>query len=198
MRIGYARVSTEDQNLALQHDALKAAGCETIFDDHIRGTVAQRPGLDAALAQLVPGDALVVWRLDRLARSLPHLLQLSQELRDRHVDLVSLSEAIDTTTATGELVFAIFGAIAQFERRLIVERTNAGIAAARRRGRHIGRPLKLNRRQIEHARAQINAGETVATMADLLQVNPSTLRRALAAVASERPEPASDGLRRDG
>ena len=143
MLIGYARVSTLDQNLDLQRDALTAAGCEKLFEDHVSGAVTVRFGLEAAIEALRKGDTLGVWRLDRLGRTLSHLISTVYELGARGVGFRSLTEAIDTTSSTGNLVFQIFGAIAEFERNLIRERAQAGLAAARARGRDGGRPLKL-------------------------------------------------------
>jgi len=141
--VGYARVSTESQNLQLQIDALKKDGvaAKLIFTDKLSGATAERPGLDACLKELRGGDTLLVWRLDRLGRSVRHLVTLVEDLRERGVGFRSLCDgAIDTTTASGELVFNIFSSLAQFERRLIAERTKAGLAAARARGRFGGRP----------------------------------------------------------
>ncbi len=130
MRIGYARVSTDDQNLDLQKDALGRAGCERILEDHEGGAKAARPGLAAVLEYTRKGDTLTVWRLDRLGRSLRDLIDLVNQLEDRGVGLQSLQEAIDTTTSSGKLIFHVFGALAEFERNLICERTQAGLAAA--------------------------------------------------------------------
>ena len=141
--VGYARVSTEGQDLALQIDALQKYGVakELIFTDKASGAKHQRPGLDACLKELRDGDVLLVWRLDRLGRSVRHLVTLIDQLRDGNVGFRSVCDgAIDTTTASGDLIFNIFSALAQFERRLIQERTKAGLAAARARGRHGGRP----------------------------------------------------------
>ena len=143
MLVGYARVSTAEQTLALQEDALRAAGCDTIFTDTISGAKAERPGLSAALAYLRPGDALAVWRLDRLGRSLPALIATLAGLEERGIGFRSLTEQLDTTTSGGKLIFHVFGALAEFERDLIRERTRAGLAAARARGRQGGRPKKL-------------------------------------------------------
>src|SRR4051812_40202196 len=140
MRIGYARVSTLDQNLDLQEDALKAAGCEKIYTDKASGTRAEGPGLERALADLRAGDRLVVWKLDRLGRSLRHLIETVTALRDRGVGFQSVQEAVDTTTSGGKLIFHVFGALAEFERDLIRERTLAGLAAARSRGRKAAGP----------------------------------------------------------
>jgi len=143
--IGYARVSTTDQELGLQLDALKKAGCskEFIYTDKMSGSKQLRPGLDSALAELDSGDILVVWRLDRLGRSMSHLVTLIESLLEKNIGFKSIQDgAIDTTTASGELMFNIFSALAQFERRLIQERTKAGLQAARARGRLGGRPVK--------------------------------------------------------
>lgn len=140
MKIGYARVSTDDQNLDLQLDALTKAGCGRLFTDTASGAKAERPGLTNALAFARPGDVLTVWRLDRLGRSLPELVKVVGNLEASGVGFESLTERIDTSTAAGELVFHVFGSIAQFERRLMIERTRAGLTAARARGRKGGRP----------------------------------------------------------
>lgn len=142
--VGYARVSTGEQNIALQLDALRDAGCRKIFQDRVSGVRAERPGFNDALAYLRPGDTLVVWRLDRLGRSLKHLIEVVTDLEERQIGFKSLQESIDTTTSGGRLVFQIFGALAEFERNLIIERTRAGLAAARARGRKGGRPRKLS------------------------------------------------------
>lgn len=139
MKIGYARVSTDDQNLDLQRDALTAAGCERIFTDTASGAKADRPGLAEALTFARKGDVLVVWRLDRLGRSLPELVRLVGELDATGIGFESLTERVDATTAAGRLVFHVFAALAEFERNLIRERTHAGLAAARSRGRKGGR-----------------------------------------------------------
>jgi DNA invertase Pin-like site-specific DNA recombinase len=140
MMVGYARVSTVEQNLALQLDALRSAGCKKIFQDRLSGSVRERPQLVRALKSLKPGDTLVTWRLDRLGRSLHHLLYLMKELNDGGIAFRSLSESIDTATASGRLLFHVMGALAEFERSLISERTKAGMASAKRRGKRLGRP----------------------------------------------------------
>jgi DNA invertase Pin-like site-specific DNA recombinase len=134
MKIGYARVSTD--NMSLQLDALQAAGCEKIFTDQLSVATTKRPGLDEALTALQPGDVLTVWRLDRLGRTMRHLVETVTDLAERGIGFQSLTEAMDTTTAGGELLFHVMGALAQFERRLNAERSRAGIEAARRRGKH--------------------------------------------------------------
>jgi DNA invertase Pin-like site-specific DNA recombinase len=179
-KIGYARVSTDDQNLSLQHDALHAAGCDQVFEDGLSGTKESRPGLDAALKALQPGDVLVVWKLDRLGRTMKHLVNLIDDLGRNNIEFCSITEGMNTTTAGGELVFHIMGALAQFERRLIAERSKAGRDAARRRGKHLGRPPTLTPEQLKHARRTINAGEeSVSGMAALLKVHRVTLHKAL-------------------
>lgn len=143
MYIGYIRVSKQEQNEALQIDALKKAGCTKWFLDKITGSKFERKGLDEALAYLRPGDTLVVWKLDRAGRSLKHLIELLNTLKEREIDFVSITEKIDTTTPGGKLIFHMMGALAEFERDLIRERTNAGLEAARARGRTGGRPRAL-------------------------------------------------------
>src|SRR5436190_15524143 len=140
MLIGYARVSTHDQTLALQQDALKQAGCERLFTDTASGAKADRPGLDQAIGFARSGDTLVVWKLDRLGRSLPHLIDTVTGLQDRGIGFKSLTEQIDTTTSGGKLIFHVFAALAEFERDGIRERTQAGLIAARARGRRVGHP----------------------------------------------------------
>lgn len=144
MLVGYARVSTHDQDPALQHDALEKAGCERVFTETASGAQRDRPELKAALDYMRPGDTLVVWRLDRLARSMKQLIETVEGLENRQVGFRSITESIDTTTSGGKLVFHIFGALAEFERTIIQERTRAGLAAARARGRTGGRPPVLD------------------------------------------------------
>jgi DNA invertase Pin-like site-specific DNA recombinase len=144
MLIGYARVSTDDQNLDLQKDALTCAGCEHILEDHQSGSKAERPGLRAALEYAREEDTLVVWRLDRLSRSLKDLIELVTQLESRGIGLKSIQESLDTFSSSGKLIFHIFGALAEFERNLIRERTQAGLQAARARGRKGGRPHSLD------------------------------------------------------
>lgn len=152
MRIGYARVSTDDQSHDLQHDALRAAGCERIFTDTASGAKAARPALDEALAFVRAGDVLAVWRLDRLGRSLRHLVDLMDLFAERKIQLQSLTESIDTTTASGRLFFHVMAALAEFERELTLERTRAGQAARRARGRLGGRHHRLT---LEQAKAVV-------------------------------------------
>lgn len=179
--IGYARISTVEQNLDLQLNALNSAGCETIYQDAgASGAKRERDGLTQALSSLEQGDQLVTWRLDRLGRSLSHLIETVETINAKGAEFRSLTEAIDTCSAGGKLIFHMMGALAEFERSLIIERTKAGQDAARKRGKHIGRKRKLSISQIEHAKLMIGSGqETIATMAGLLNVNRSTLWRAL-------------------
>ncbi|EHL31769.1 hypothetical protein LDG_5931 [Legionella drancourtii LLAP12] len=144
MLIGYARVSTDDQNLDLQHDALKNAGCEKFYDDHMSGNKINRPGLEAAIEYAREGDIIIVWRLDRLSRSLKDLIEMIALLDGKKIGIKSLHESIDTSSSSGKLIFHIFGALAEFERNLIRERTHAGLQAARARGKNGGRPKKLS------------------------------------------------------
>lgn len=180
-RIGYARVSTRSQKDDSQIDELTAAGCDKIFTDHgVSGKHASRPELDKCLAYLREGDVLVITRLSRAMRSLRHLLDLAAELQERGVGLVVLKQDIDTTSATGRLVFHILAAIDEWQRELIVEGTHEGLAAARARGRTGGRKPKLTAAQVKHAQALYAAGgHTVAEIAKLLGVSRQTVYRAL-------------------
>ena len=178
MKIGYARVSTLDQNSELQLDALKVAGCEKIFQDKISGSTADRPGLTEALAYVRRGDSLVVWRLDRLGRSLKHLLAVVEDLEGRGVGFISLQEGFDTTTSGGRLIFQIFGALSEFERNVIRERTNAGLAAARARGRKGGRKEKLSPGQVETMRKMSASQQhTVAEICRVMGITKPTYYR---------------------
>ncbi len=181
MIVGYARVSTDDQTLALQLDALQAAGCEKVFRDTISGAKTERPGLSKALDHARNGDMLVVWRLDRLGRSLSHLIELIQALEGRGVGFKSLTEQIDTTTSGGKLIFHIFGALAEFERNLIRERTMAGLQAARARGRKGGRPRKPNTdtKIVMAKRLHADPNNSIADICKTLGVSRATLYRYL-------------------
>src|SRR5439155_19663251 len=156
MLVGYARISTSDQTLNLQRDALEKIGCSKIFTDTISGATTERHGLDAALAYVREGDTLVVWRLDRLGRSLKHLIETITTLNNRKIGFKSIQENIDTTTSGGKLIFHIFGALAEFERDIIRERTKAGLQAARARGRLGGRPKALTVKKTAMAQALYN------------------------------------------
>ena len=181
MKIGYARVSTEEQNLHLQRDALKKAGCDKIVTDKgVSGNSSKRDGLDRAIKQIQKGDVLVVWKLDRLGRSLSFLIELIEGLRNKGAGFQSLSDGINTTTPGGKLVFHIMGALAEFERSLIIERTKAGLAAAKRRGKYPGRPKLLTPQQIKHAKKILDRWEeTTGSMAALFGVDRTTIWRAL-------------------
>jgi len=179
--IGYARVSTDEQTTALQLDALRAAGCDVIHEDSASGSARSRPGLDRALADVSPGDTLVVWKLDRLGRSLHNLLDVAETLRGRDVALRSLTEQLDTATPAGKMLYAVLGAVAQFERDVIRERTRAGLDAARRRGERLGRPPALTPAQIREARTMFDRGDRAAHIARVLRVARATVYRALAA-----------------
>lgn len=182
MKIGYARVSTDEQNLDLQLQALKDEGCEVIHEDKASGVLNGRKGLTDALARCNAGDVLVVWKLDRLGRSLLDLVGLVEDLKTREVGLKVLTgqgATVDTTRPEGRMIFGILATLAEFERELIRERTKAGMAAAKRRGVKIGRPAKLTPFQIEQAAEMIDAGRSRADVAALMSVNVATLRRAL-------------------
>jgi DNA invertase Pin-like site-specific DNA recombinase len=182
MLVGYARVSTQDQGPELQMDALKAAGCERIFVEKASGAQRDRPELKAALDYMRDGagDVFVVWKLDRLARSLKQLIETVEDLEHRGIGFRSLTEAIDTTSAGGRLTFHIFGAMAEFERSIIRERTRAGLDAARARGRKGGRPPALSAKDIAHAKALLREPDiTVEEVAARMRVSPATLYRHL-------------------
>jgi DNA invertase Pin-like site-specific DNA recombinase len=178
MLIGYARVSTQDQTLNLQKDALEKAGCTRIFTDTASGAKAERKGLEEALSYVRSGDTLVVWRLDRLGRSLPHLIATMTALEERGIGFKSLTEQIDTTTSGGKLIFHIFGALAEFERNLLRERTQAGLLAARARGRRGGRPKALRERRVSMAQALYNNKQnSIAEICQTLKISKATLYR---------------------
>jgi DNA invertase Pin-like site-specific DNA recombinase len=190
MNIGYARVSTGDQTLDLQLDALRKAGCERVFEETASGAKADRIVLKEATAYARSGDVLVVWRLDRLGRSLQHLLTTIAGLAERGIGFKSLTEQIDTTTPGGKLVFHLFGSLAEFERDLIRERTNAGLAAARARGRLGGRPKKLaDPKKLALAKQLYDAGQTdIATICQTLGISRATLYRSIVIKNSEVSE----------
>lgn len=180
MIIGYARVSTHDQDPQLQLDALSEAGCDQVFQERITGTQRERPELNACLRSLRKGDTLVVWKLDRLARSLKDLVTIVGELEEQGVGFRSITEAIDTTSSTGRLVFHIFGALAEFERNLIRERTVAGLKAARARGRKGGRKPALSRADVRRAAAMLaDPTMTKTEVARYLGVSRVTLNTSL-------------------
>lgn len=186
--IGYARVSTADQSLALQQDALAKAGCDPLFEDHASGARADRPGLAKALDYARDGDTVTVWKLDRLGRSMAHLIETVRALEARGVGSRSLTEGVDTTTPGGTLIFHLFGALAQFERDLIRERTRAGLAAAEARGRKGGRRPVVTPDKLTRAQAHIAQGLTVREAAMRLKVGRTALYRALAEVSEQAPD----------
>ncbi len=183
MTLGYARVSTLQQDEALQRDALIEAGCDRIFVDKASGKLGPRPGLDSMLEQVRRGDTVVVWRLDRLGRSLRHLIEIFADLDNAGVAVRSLTENIDTSTPGGRLIFHVFASLAEFERDLIRERTLAGLAAARARGRTGGRPTVWTDEKLHTAVTMYNSGEhDVATIARVLGVSRASIYRGLAIV----------------
>lgn len=173
--IGYARVSTQDQNLDLQLDALRAGGCEVLFKDQLSGAKAERPGLIEVLAYLREGDVLTVWKLDRLGRSMSHLIRTVNDLQERGIGFKSLTEQIDTTTPSGRLIFHLFASLGQFERDLIRERTQAGLKAAASRGRKGGRKPVMTNEKLAHAQSLIANGLTVREAASRLKVGKTVL-----------------------
>jgi DNA invertase Pin-like site-specific DNA recombinase len=178
MNIGYARVSTLDQNLDLQLQALRKAGCKKIFREKVSGASRERPEFQRLLDQLRNGDTVIVWRLDRLARSTRDLLETMETIREAGASFQSLSEPwANTTTHAGKLIMTVFAGIAEFERDLIRERTSAGRQVARRRGIHLGRPRKLNTEQIKLARRLIDEGQSVREIADTFNVHTATIYR---------------------
>jgi len=189
MLVGYARVSTTEQNLDLQRDALNQAGCSRVFTDTISGAKAERPGLAEALSYMREGDALAVWKLDRLGRSLKDLIEIVTALEQRGIGFKSLQESMDTTTPGGKLIFHVFAALAEFERGIIRERTNAGLKAARARGRQGGRPRKLTGKRAEMAAAMLNdPTNNIDDICDTFGVSRPTLYRVAAAVrAASQP-----------
>ena len=193
--IGYARVSTAEQDTALQTDALRKVGCERVFEDVVSGAKADRPGLAAALAYLRDGDVLAVWRLDRLGRSLPHLIETIGALEARGVGFRSLTESIDTTTSGGRLIFHVFGALGQFERDLIRDRTKAGLTAAAARGRKGGRKPVVTAEKLQRAQEHIANGLNVREAATRLKIGKTALYSALqAAQVAPNPDESSQSV----
>lgn len=177
--LGYARVSTTDQSVDAQREALSAAGCSKVWTETASGATTSRPQLSDLFSHLRRGDTLVVWRLDRLGRSLPHLLETVEQLDVDGIGFRSLTEAIDTTTSGGKLIYSIFGALAEFERNLIRERTNMGLAVARAQGRLGGRPPAMSGAQIKQAKRMRSGGMSLADIREVLGVSRSTLYRHL-------------------
>ncbi len=187
MLLGYARVSSDEQTTRMQLDLLQAAGCERTISERASGASAERPVLGDLLSHVRANDTVVFWRLDRLGRSLPHLIEIVRRLEAAGVGLRSLTEGIDTTTANGRVIFHLFGALAEFERELIRERTRAGLAAARVRGRKGGRPAKLSPEKLRIATRLLKDPETTASeVARTLGVHRSTLHKALQAAKVSR------------
>lgn len=180
-RLGYARVSDNDQTEALQLDALAAANCDEVFVDHgVSGANRSRPALDRILASLRPNDTLVVWKLDRLGRSTIHLLEILGDLRQRDIDFIALTQGIDTTTAVGRMLFGQLAVFAEFEREQISDRTKAGMAAAKKRGQHMGRPNRLTQSQIVMISEEFaGGGVTIKGIAERYQISPQTVSRAI-------------------
>ena len=177
MVFGYSRVSTTEQDQALQEDVLTKAGVDQIFPDTASGAKTSRPALDEPLSKLRPGDTVVVWRLDRLGRSLRHLIDVFSDLESRGVAIRSLTESLDTSTPGGRLIFHVFGALAEFERDLIRERTNAGLAAARARGRTGGRPSVWTAEKLQTAQDLLAQGTDIATVSRILGVSRASIYR---------------------
>lgn len=177
MLIGYARISTQDQDLSLQTAALEKAGCEKIFTDKISGNKTDRPGLNLAFSHLRPGDTLVIWKLDRLGRGVKSLIDLITKLESQKINFQSLTEQIDTSTPTGRFFFHVMASFAQMERELIIERTRAGLAAARQKGRIGGRKRSMTHGKIEAAKKLFKAGELPKDIAKNLGVSIPTLYR---------------------
>lgn len=195
MKIGYARISTQDQSVNLQRDALTAAGCEKIFEDVASGAKSERAGLAEAVEFARAGDTLVVWKLDRLGRSLKHLIETVNQLQEKGIGFASLQENIDTTTSGGKLIFHVFGALAEFERELIRERTQAGLKAARARGRKGGRKEKLTPKQIEQAKAMVSDPNiSISSICETLKISKPTLYRYVPAPTKKRREQENSGL----
>lgn len=187
MKIGYARISTQEQSLDLQTDALTAAGCEKLFHDIASGAKDERRGLAEAVEYARSGDTLVVWKLDRLGRSLKHLIETINRLHEKGVGFASLQESIDTTTSGGKLIFHVFGALAEFERELIRERTRAGLKAARARGRKGGRKEKLSPQQVEMVRAMVNDPNiSIGAICETFKISKPTLYRYVPAPGKQR------------
>jgi DNA invertase Pin-like site-specific DNA recombinase len=182
MLMGYARVSTDDQSLALQIDALKAAGCELVFEDQMTGASVVRPGLEKAFSHLRKGDTLVVWKLDRLGRTVKGLVELVDFLQAKEIQFRSLTDSIDTSTSAGRFFFHVMAALAQMERELVRERTQAGLGAARARGRVGGRKPKMDESKKKAARRMLESGMTAVEVAQAIGVSRATLYRRVRSV----------------
>ena len=178
-KIGYARVSTDGQNLDMQISALEAAGCDRIYREHASGADRMRRVLELALSALKEGDSLVVWKLDRLGRSVAHLVAVADDLRKRGVDLVSVTEGIDTRTPAGKMTFHLIAAMAEMERDLASERVKTGMEAAVKAGRHMGRPPKITPAKTAAARALLESGQSLSSIGEALDLSVSSVKRAL-------------------
>lgn len=183
MLIGYARVSTQDQNLTLQHNALKKAGCQKLYNDHLSGTKINRPGLKLTLEVLRPGDTLVVWKLDRLGRTVKGLVELVNQLHDQQINFKSITDNIDTSTPSGRFFFHVMASLAQMERELMTERAKLGLAAAKAKGRTGGRKRKMTASKIEVAKKRLTSGVSPKDIAQNLGVSVPTLYRWLPAAS---------------
>jgi DNA invertase Pin-like site-specific DNA recombinase len=193
-RIGYARVSTTDkQTTRSQLDALKAAGADPVFQDRASGAKSDRPGLRQALDALGPGDTLVVWRLDRLGRSLSHLIAVSNEIAGKGAFFFSINDGIDTGTTTGRMIYNIMGALAEFERELISERVNAGLASAKLAGKRLGRPARLTAKDAATIRTLLQSGETWEGVARTFRTSKTTIVRTLKRFPQEGSAPGIEG-----
>ncbi|MGB8021819.1 MAG: recombinase family protein [Candidatus Nanopelagicales bacterium] len=192
-RLGYARVSTAAQDPQLQLDALAAAGVDEVYVDHASGVATSRPKLDELLRHARAGDTIVIWRLDRLGRSMKHLLELIEQLEQRDIGLVSLNEQIDTTSANGRLILRLLASLAAFERDLLAERRKAGLEAARKQGRIGGRPKALSPAAAEAATDMYREGKTVTQIADTLRVSRATIYRHVQQLVEQNPTPTPGG-----
>lgn len=179
MKIGYARVSTQDQNLSLQIEALNHEGCDIIFEEKASGAQRDRPELERALEQIKEGDTFIVWKLDRLARSTKIVIDTIERLKAKNANFLSLTEKIDTSTAMGKFFYVVMGALAELEKSMIVERTQAGLAAAKAKGKLLGRPVEVSEDRLNYARDQLEKypDKTIRQVAKIVGVSPSTLYR---------------------
>jgi DNA invertase Pin-like site-specific DNA recombinase len=186
--LGYARISTDDQSLDLQVHALREAGVlrSNIYTDVVTGALPRRPGLDRLLADVRTGDTVLIWRLDRIGRSVLHLADVARQLRERAVTLRSLTDGVDTSSASGRMLYSVLASLAEFERELIRERVTAGMAAAKRAGIHVGRPPRMNRSRTDEARRMLTDGRPARQVAAILQVSEATLYRALRRFPADR------------
>lgn len=197
-KIGYARVSTDKQTLDMQIAALEAAGCDRIYKEHASGADRDRQRLEQALSGLKEGDSLVVWKLDRLGRSVSHLVAIADDFRKRGIDLVSLTEGIDTRTPAGKMIFHVIAAMAEMERDLASERVKSGMQIAAKAGRHMGRPPKITPAKAAAARTLLESGQTLSSIAQALDLSLSSVKRALAANFETTQTPVTQGVEAHG